>query len=72
MKKYCVRCAHDKHTFEIPNDISGISMPIYVLIDGEVFITLHRSPSHKVKCSDCGIKTNEVFEPLYNKKKQIK
>ncbi len=62
MKRYCVRCAHDKHTFE------SHYLEATVFIDGETFIILHYPPSRKVKCSDCGIKTNEVFEPLYNKK----
>jgi len=66
MKKYCVSYAHNKHTFE------SYYLEDIIFIDGEQFVTLHRSPSHKVKCSDCGIKTNEIFEPLYEKKKQIK
>lgn len=62
MKRYCVKCAHDKHTFE------SKYLEATVIIDGETFISLHRSPSHKIKCSDCGIKTTEIFEPLYENK----
>lgn len=64
MKKYCIKCAREKHTFE------SKYLESTVFIDDKIFISLHRSPSHKVKCSDCGIKTNEIFEPLYPCKKE--
>ncbi|MBA7493534.1 hypothetical protein ES702_04093 [subsurface metagenome] len=60
MKKYlCTSCAH-KHLFEIPK--VEITLPNYVYIDGEKWISWHRPPSKKVKCSEFGVKTNEVFE----------
>lgn len=66
-KKYrlCVECAH-KHDFKIPK-ITGILALSYVLIDGEKFVMWHRSPSRKVRCSECGKKTHRVFEKLENK-----
>jgi len=61
-KKLCVECAH-KHRFEIPKR-EGIALPGYVYIDGKKWISWHRPPSRKVRCSECGRKTNEVFEPF--------
>jgi len=58
----CVECAHNNHKFEIPK--AGITLSDYVYIDGEKWAIWLRSPSHKVKCSECGKKTNRVFEKL--------
>jgi len=66
MKKYCIECAHNKHKFEIVKNITDQSIMYYVCIDGEKFISKLRSPSHKIKCSDCGKKTNHIYE-RYNK-----
>jgi len=55
----CVECAH-RHKFELP----GKTLPDYVLINGERWISYHRSPSHKVKCSECGKRTRYVFERI--------
>jgi len=59
----CTECAR-KHKFSIPPN-QKIYLPEYVLIDGEKWIMWYRSPSRKVKCSECGKKTSHVFEP-YN------
>jgi len=65
-KKYlCVECAH-KHSFIVPNP-DPFEMAI-VYIDGEPYTTLHRSSSQAVRCSECGKKSNSVFEPFYQVK----
>lgn len=66
-KKFlCVECAHN-HKFGLLGKQLP-TLPGYVLIDGEKWISYLRSPSHKVKCSECGKRTREVFEVMKNEK----
>ena len=58
----CTQCAHHNHKFEIPQLNPGV--PNWVIIDGEKWISYHRSPSKAVKCSECGKRTRYVFEKL--------
>jgi len=52
----CIECAHERHQFELLGNSDC------VLIDKERWILRHRSPSQKVKCSDCGKQTRYAFE----------
>ena len=61
--RLCVECAH-KHKFEIPKERVGLAVPDYVYIDGEKWRCYRYPPSKKIKCSECGKRTKEVFKPL--------
>jgi hypothetical protein len=59
----CSKCAYSHHVV-LPS-IEGRTLSFsHVLIDGEPYTTLHRSPSHAVRCSECGQKSREVFEAV--------
>ncbi|MBA7536799.1 hypothetical protein ES705_29064 [subsurface metagenome] len=64
--KFCVECAHKKHVFELARDENNV-LYYYVYIDGRKYRTYHRSPSRRVKCSDCGRKSKGIYEPLSEK-----
>lgn len=64
--KFCVECAHKKHVFELARDENDV-LYYYVYIDGKKYRTYKRSPSRRVKCSDCGRKSTGIYEPLSEK-----
>ncbi len=63
-RKYlCTECAHEHHRFEVGVNKEGL-LAGWSWIDGEKWICYHFSPSHRVKCSECGKKVRNAFTPM--------
>jgi hypothetical protein len=61
----CRDCASRRHRLEYPTEYPP-PLPPYVLIDGVKYREWIKD--WKVRCSECGVRVNRVYEPYEQKK----